>query len=69
MHTRWLMRRSLGRQFEWLWAAYAVSATGSALERTGGEVVEPSEFADQRSRPADELTDVHRGSSLDSRSE
>ena len=31
MHTRWLMRRSLGRQFEWLWAAYAVSATGSSL--------------------------------------
>src|ERR1700691_4097316 len=31
MHTRWLIRRSLGRQFEWLWAAYAVSATGSAL--------------------------------------
>jgi MFS family permease len=25
------MRRSLGRQFEWLWAAYAVSATGSSL--------------------------------------
>jgi MFS family permease len=31
MHTRWLMRRSLGRQFEWLWTAYAVSATGSSL--------------------------------------
>jgi MFS family permease len=31
MHTRWLMRRRLGRQFEWLWAAYAVSATGSSL--------------------------------------
>jgi MFS family permease len=31
MHTRWLMRRSLGRQFELLWAAYAVSATGSSL--------------------------------------
>jgi len=31
MHTRWLMRRPLGRQFEWLWAAYAVSATGSSL--------------------------------------
>jgi MFS family permease len=31
MHTRWLMRRSLGRQFEWLWGAYAVSATGSSL--------------------------------------
>jgi MFS family permease len=31
MHTRWLMSRSLGRQFEWLWAAYAVSATGSSL--------------------------------------
>jgi MFS family permease len=25
------MRRSLGRQFEWLWAAYAVSASGSSL--------------------------------------
>jgi MFS family permease len=25
------MRRSLGRRFEWLWAAYAVSATGSSL--------------------------------------
>ena len=25
------MRWSLGRQFEWLWAAYAVSATGSSL--------------------------------------
>jgi MFS family permease len=25
------MRRSLGRQFEWLWTAYAVSATGSSL--------------------------------------
>jgi MFS family permease len=31
MRTRWLMRRPLGRQFEWLWAAYAVSATGSSL--------------------------------------
>jgi MFS family permease len=31
MHTRWLIRRSLGRRFEWLWAAYAVSATGSSL--------------------------------------
>jgi MFS family permease len=31
MHTRWWMRRSLGRQFEWLWTAYAVSATGSSL--------------------------------------
>jgi MFS family permease len=31
MHTRWLMRRSLGRQFEWLWAAYAVSAAGTGL--------------------------------------
>jgi MFS family permease len=31
MHTRWWMRRSLGRQFEWLWAAYAVSASGSSL--------------------------------------
>ncbi len=25
------MRRSLGRQFEWLWAAYAVSAVGTSL--------------------------------------
>jgi hypothetical protein len=32
MHTRWLMRQSLGRQFEWLWAAYAVSATGDLLD-------------------------------------
>jgi len=31
MHTRRLMRRSLGRQFGWLWAAYAVSAYGSGL--------------------------------------
>jgi MFS family permease len=31
MHTHWLMRRSLGRQFGWLWAAYGVSATGSSL--------------------------------------
>jgi MFS family permease len=31
MHTRWLIRRSLGRQFEWLWTAYAVSAVGSSL--------------------------------------
>jgi MFS family permease len=31
MHTRWLIKRSLGRQFEWLWTAYAVSAVGSSL--------------------------------------
>jgi hypothetical protein len=31
MYTRWLMRRSLGRQFGWLWTAYAVSAYGSGL--------------------------------------
>jgi MFS family permease len=31
MHTRWLMRRPLGRQFELLWAAYAVSSVGSSL--------------------------------------
>src|ERR1700732_5181113 len=31
MHIRWLIRRSLGRQFEWLWTAYAVSAVGSSL--------------------------------------
>lgn len=31
MHTRRLGRRSLGRQFGWLWAAYAVSAYGSGL--------------------------------------
>src|ERR1700733_12046363 len=31
MNTRWLMRRSPSRQFELLWAAYAVSATGSSL--------------------------------------
>jgi MFS family permease len=29
--THRLIRRSLGRQFEWLWAAYAVSAAGTAL--------------------------------------
>ncbi|MDX6432561.1 MAG: hypothetical protein QOE54_4927, partial [Streptosporangiaceae bacterium] len=26
-----MARRSLGRQFGWLWAAYAVSAYGSGL--------------------------------------
>jgi MFS family permease len=31
MHTRGLGRRSLGRQFGWLWAAYAVSAYGSGI--------------------------------------
>ncbi len=31
MHTRRWMRRSLGRQFGWLWTAYAVSAYGSGL--------------------------------------
>jgi MFS family permease len=31
MHIRRLTRRSLGRQFGWLWAAYAVSAYGSGL--------------------------------------
>ncbi|MCU1490868.1 MAG: transporter [Acidimicrobiaceae bacterium] len=31
MHTRRLMRRSLGPQFGWLWMAYAVSAYGSGL--------------------------------------
>jgi len=31
MHTHRLTRRSLGRQFGWLWAAYAVSAYGSGL--------------------------------------
>ena len=35
---------------------------GSALERMGGEVVKPSELADQRSCAADELTHVHRSS-------
>ena len=31
MHIRKLGRRSLGRQFGWLWAAYAVSAYGSGI--------------------------------------
>src|ERR1700745_3990778 len=31
MHIRGLGRRSLGRQFGWLWAAYAVSAYGSGI--------------------------------------
>ena len=31
MHIRRLGRRSLGRQFGWLWAAYAVSAYGSGI--------------------------------------
>ena len=31
MHTRRLINRSLGRRFEWLWTAYAVSAVGSSL--------------------------------------
>src|SRR3981081_3168470 len=31
MHTRRLTRRSLGRQFGWLWTAYAVSTYGSGL--------------------------------------
>ena len=31
MHTRELGRRLLGRQFGWLWAAYAVSAYGSGI--------------------------------------
>jgi MFS family permease len=31
MHTRWWTRRSLGREFGWLWGAYAVSAYGSGL--------------------------------------
>ena len=31
MHIPRLGRRSLGRQFGWLWAAYAVSAYGSGL--------------------------------------
>lgn len=31
MHIRWLTRRSLGREFGWLWAAYAASAYGSGL--------------------------------------
>ena len=31
MHTRGLGRRPLGRQFGWLWAAYAVSAYGSGI--------------------------------------
>jgi Major Facilitator Superfamily len=31
MHTPGLGRRSLGRQFGWLWAAYAVSAYGSGI--------------------------------------
>lgn len=31
MHIRRLTRRSLGREFGWLWAAYAVSAYGSGL--------------------------------------
>ncbi len=31
MHIRKLGRRSLGRQFGWLWAAFAVSAYGSGL--------------------------------------
>jgi MFS family permease len=31
MHIRRLTRRALGRQFGWLWAAYAVSAYGSGL--------------------------------------
>ena len=31
MHIRRLSRRSLGRQFGWLWAAYAVSSYGSGI--------------------------------------
>src|SRR5579872_4924294 len=31
MHIRGLGSRSLGRQFGWLWAAYAVSAYGSGI--------------------------------------
>src|ERR1700757_2580144 len=31
MHIRGLGRRSLGRQFGWLWAAYAVSAYGTGF--------------------------------------
>ena len=31
MHTRWLMGRSLGRPFGWLWMAYGISAYGSGL--------------------------------------
>ena len=31
MHIRGLGKRSLGRQFGWLWAAYAVSAYGSGI--------------------------------------
>src|ERR1700751_1136979 len=31
MHIRGLGRRSLGRQFGWLWAAYAISAYGSGI--------------------------------------
>src|SRR5487761_1730789 len=31
MHTHRLIRRSLGRQFGWLWTAYAISVYGSGL--------------------------------------
>ena len=31
MHIRGLGQRSLGRQFGWLWAAFAVSAYGSGI--------------------------------------